>query len=1512
MTGLWLAMVMACVFAVHAAADEPGADHGAVEPDQSTWLSGTMLQTNPDAESLLRRGEEYLAQQQYREALMLLQHVANRYPNVLCPVDARLYVPAAHRVEQHLVALPPEALALYRLSVDGEVLGLLGGYPNNVRAIEPLRIVAQQYFMSSHGDEAAEQLAALLIDAEQFHEAARWLGKLLRYRARWSGDASAGRRRERQVIRRLALCEYAMGRLDLAREQLDRLDETFGEPGRHAVMLEQLIVAAEKTDGESREEWAASAPGSLNAGREPGAMPAPDTADEPLTDALPRWSILWDQQNPLALPPPVDDQVMVIQSGYRQQSRPEVIQHWREHGWSPAMQLAFDGQRIYYKPHDALVCADAETGRILWRRDSQAGDDREKRNRRKLPVGARARDWPASAEEMSAFGDRISRSLTLTDGAVFHIDADLVSSLRHWVSLMGPPRANVRHEPPPANRLTACEAEDGSIRWRVGGDADPSHPLRDVRFLCPPVPAAGQLLVCYERNSEMHLASVLPKDGSVNWTRLICGVTAETLATWAPVAITADQGVAYVVGGQGVVMAVELAQGNPLWAARYAIGQEKERVDRPEWHGGRMTTTPGWESNAAFVRDGRLMVAPLDAACLYVLSAESGRLLDLVVVPQPKHVMGMIGRSLFATARGGLYRFDLVDAPAAGRGEDNLRKQLALAWKVPLVSTTGRGLLTESAMLFPSGQEIACYDHSGRLIGQADLQSALPDNDPLGNLYSDGRRLLIAGAQRVLVMVDGQRELKQINYRLARGGTAEDYLLRARLRQRLNDDAAAMEDLRRALAMIRQPKRAETIRRELYWALIEAAGDDDDQAALLLDEAESLAVNQREQRQVVLARGDGLADRANIRRALEQYLELPGSSGDPELMIRPEATDEWQVRSDLLARQRIEGLRAHDLLLVETVLSQQAAMHLEALRSVESELGRYLQWLRLARMCPDTDAAIAALGELVRLAPSIGRFEQAEVLLRDLAEDESERAAAAARLALGELYQRMEWSVAAAQQWREVVRGYDTILWKHGDQPITADDVARRRLSELPDGLPAEPDWSKMPRGPWRMVWGMAGRGYYQVKPVAAEGSQFLADHVLMLDRTRSRLLCRRLKDGRTAWQLPLDAEVAQKMVVTMNQLHFNGVMNRHVLVLCNSKQLEGYSLVTGRRLWSYPSRAALQFSEIPGHHVRRRIQAGVPSLMMGRHLLVWHSVGEDLLDRVEAFEAATGLLKWRRTFSGAAVDGVWVGDNVVRVVLANRQQVATLDAATGAVLSRITLDSPVSGSRMTWLNDGLLYHDGTNLRCVDLADGQVRWTRPAEARGRKFQVLDDTTAYLVQPHGRMVLIDLATGKARSTLSTDAVGPNVYDAALTAGGGRLVCLSHGDKATQLLSIIDLSTEEQVLRIDLGRNAGTRLSAQVLADAGELLPWAEREKRPDGGFTGMTRIVFYHRSDGRVEERYSLPTPQGGGRVRYVYGSPQILGNRLVVISAEGAMVFESAVDGQASSSPVELIEEDGD
>jgi hypothetical protein len=440
----------------------------------------------------------------------------------------------------------------------------------------------------------------------------------------------------------------------------------------------------------------------------------------------------------------------------------------------------------------------------------------------------------------------------------------------------------------------------------------------------------------------------------------------------------------------------------------------------------------------------------------------------------------------------------------------------------------------------------------------------------------------------------------------------------------------------------------------------------------------------------------------------------------------------------------------------------------------------------------------------------------------------------------------------------------------------------------------------------------MAGRGYYQVKPVAAEGSQFLADHVLMLDRTRSRLLCRRLKDGRTAWQLPLDAEVAQKMVVTMNQLHFNGVMNRHVLVLCNSKQLEGYSLVTGRRLWSYPSRAALQFSEIPGHHVRRRIQAGVPSLMMGRHLLVWHSVGEDLLDRVEAFEAATGLLKWRRTFSGAAVDGVWVGDNVVRVVLANRQQVATLDAATGAVLSRITLDSPVSGSRMTWLNDGLLYHDGTNLRCVDLADGQVRWTRPAEARGRKFQVLDDTTAYLVQPHGRMVLIDLATGKARSTLSTDAVGPNVYDAALTAGGGRLVCLSHGDKATQLLSIIDLSTEEQVLRIDLGRNAGTRLSAQVLADAGELLPWAEREKRPDGGFTGMTRIVFYHRSDGRVEERYSLPTPQGGGRVRYVYGSPQILGNRLVVISAEGAMVFESAVDGQASSSPVELIEEDGD
>jgi len=88
-------------------------------------IQAAALDTDPDVTSLLRKAQEYIADKKYREACLVLQHLIDTARNVVTSADEQHYVPVRRQIESILAGLPPEGLAAYAQTADGEAQGLL-------------------------------------------------------------------------------------------------------------------------------------------------------------------------------------------------------------------------------------------------------------------------------------------------------------------------------------------------------------------------------------------------------------------------------------------------------------------------------------------------------------------------------------------------------------------------------------------------------------------------------------------------------------------------------------------------------------------------------------------------------------------------------------------------------------------------------------------------------------------------------------------------------------------------------------------------------------------------------------------------------------------------------------------------------------------------------------------------------------------------------------------------------------------------------------------------------------------------------------------------------------------------------------------------------------------------------------------------------------------------------------------------------------------------------------------
>ncbi len=196
-------------------------------PDPAAAQLSVTVQTSTAARRKLRLVDEYLRREAWGEAVSFLRQTLEQHAGELVEVAAGRYLDTTAQVNRMLVNMPPQALAIYRETVDPQARRWFESGRNNNDPVAVSRLLKRAY-ASRWTDEALWWLGQVAWQANRPRRAAGYWRQLLPAEPavnpvlrplRFPGS----RHTEADVRARLILCHCLDGRLDLARTEWARL-----------------------------------------------------------------------------------------------------------------------------------------------------------------------------------------------------------------------------------------------------------------------------------------------------------------------------------------------------------------------------------------------------------------------------------------------------------------------------------------------------------------------------------------------------------------------------------------------------------------------------------------------------------------------------------------------------------------------------------------------------------------------------------------------------------------------------------------------------------------------------------------------------------------------------------------------------------------------------------------------------------------------------------------------------------------------------------------------------------------------------------------------------------------------------------------------------------------------------------------------------------------------------------------------------------------------------------------
>lgn len=705
----------------------------------------TGLKTDPELDVLLQRADQFAEKKRYDLASELWQKVIDDSNDSVMTKPEwveeslnhqyRIYKPVQDEIEQTLSALPPDALKVYRLRADGEAVSVLASARNQNEYEIALGEVVRRYFLSSQGDDAAFELARLHLDRFEFLPALRLINKILRNYP----DSGIPKAEMRQCL------VVAHGYAGNSDEAAKALGELKNEPDLTLApeLLEWIEAGAGKREPVIVPGAANPSAWHMSFGNAERTGTSPDLELGAVTNGL---KLAWKQGFVLTLPPELEG--IIRQKEELEEKVPDLLEAWKMVDWMLTGQVLVNDGLLYFKKDDRLVCLNAASGDVEWMgfRNGFALDAATKQLQQYRSRGIRAgvpnesASWgPLDVSTIQNFSDHVAQSMIFADNKVITLEGrplDLTAQepdgvqARFSRSRGSPTRKR-------ENWMVAYHAQNGKLKWyRTAGEKGAENESVAC-FLAAPVPYGAALYAPVLDQSSLWLYALDLQTGKTIWKKYLCDEEAGSVSRFSTPAIAVSGGEVYISTGAGLAFGMDAISGMLRWCVRYPRSVDPKR--NSSWYYTQPRKLHGWSQDVVIPLGKQVLVLASDFDQLLSLNRNNGELMwESAKVPSRKGLDAV-------------YALGTVDGQVVVAGRKVVRAYKMqggrMLWETPVVSY-GRGLLTPNAIYLPGATSLIELNiDDGKVRREVPVETV--DNQPLGNLFTDGERVYSLGLRRV-------------------------------------------------------------------------------------------------------------------------------------------------------------------------------------------------------------------------------------------------------------------------------------------------------------------------------------------------------------------------------------------------------------------------------------------------------------------------------------------------------------------------------------------------------------------------------------------------------------------------------------------------------------------------------------------------------------------------------------------------------------------------------------------
>ncbi len=1334
--------------------------------------------------------------------------------------------------ETLLAQLPPQGREAYRLQF-GAAARMALGQAMVEGGADALAAVAERYFFTEAGAEAAFLLADNLLDRGQAFRAALYYQRLRTL----SPDAD---RFEPALSLRLTAAYLQAGLSEAAESAARRLAAqrqagaaegrpwmVAGQPRERFARAGEMLRWLDETSGRLSHDVVS---GWLMHRGDPTRNRAVDV-DAPCLDSEPLLPMLSN--------PTLQQHVAATRKKLYDDYQPAI----------PRLSPLVVGKLIVFRGATHLHAVDFTTGKLVW----EAGlEDSFRRFLRAEGDAEAALSSPTVARGLQRrfFDDQVFGALSSDGRLVFGVeDIPFGFGPEHQILTIGPDgRRRIESESSRrGNLLTAHDLATGKLCWEIGGASGSGLPLAGARFLGPPLPLGDRLYACAvigrqralveldaasgnprnvlslslvdpSESEEVNPAAGIVVIGGMVQTQTSAPSTAAAMPSYA-------DGVLVCQIGDNQYVAVDLATQSVRWVYHLSeadVGRTTNIWVRRAQAAQSSAARGRWIEAGATIADGRVLLTPVQLDELICLDLSDGRFLWSVPRRDGLYVGGVDGGRVLVVGRTAVWAVDLDSGRPAWPHE-----RLSLpASAMP----SGLGLVAEGKYHLPlsSGEVLTIDMVQGKVAARARGSAEAPP----GNLAAAHDAVIAQtpeGLWRFETLAGRDRRLAE---QLA--AKPDDPLL---LRQR-GEILLARGRIAEAVELLQRSARLKPAA-ETHRLLVEAVGEglrtDFDRFRPLAEQLEPLVGTAAERTQLLRQWALGLQSAQRWRPAFETYMRLIDAVENPHVLDREDAGCSVQ-RGRWIAARLIEVWQTAP----ETERKELDAIVARRLAEADPSAAKllpYVRWHPAARPLLLAQATARSADGRAETGPGD------ELSLIDIVRQAD---AAQRREALRLLTQRnvaVGRGLPAAAYLQEIIS-------EAGDRPVFGGQSAAQFLASLPPDSPLATAWRQ--RGPWPAV-------KPKVEAIDAKPSDMnnpiRPRFIVRLDdgTTVRELMCegdfnRRMltafdRQGRVWWQLTGLDGIDWNLLNNYQMRYAHGAQRGNILVAWLGNKVMGFDLSAQppKMLWQHDAVKSLnQNAAMQIMMMRQRMNQPGPLLPQDALPLVFNSAGVFFAqdNHLLAVDPAGGEILWRR-IDLPQQPLLFGSSRALLVVGADQDEAIVVDPWDGRELGRRTV--PKSSVWLATEGERIVVWDTVGgkreLSLFDPLTQAALWRHQFDEKSLAVPVADDEAAVL-DPQGRLTIVAIDSGQKR-----------VEAALAEAAGFDVLLVQRASDAYYVTAGRELAGGNRIVFNGLGNPRLSGYSAAVGRSDGQLRWQVELQEEGIGSdlFPDTPVMIFYSQS-----------------------------------------------------------------